>query len=57
VLVPTNFHFVIYKVDCNSGIAHQVYQTASVWKGAEFEIIAKELIYNYKGEIITVQLP
>lgn len=57
VLAPTNFHFVIYKVDCNSGIAQQVYQTASVWKGAEFEIFAQQLIFNYKGQTQRIQLP
>lgn len=57
VLAPTNFHFVIYKVDCNSGLAQQVYQTASVWKGAEFEIFAQQLIFNYKGQTQRIQLP
>lgn len=57
VLAPTNFHFVIYQVDLNSGVAQQVFQTPSVWKGAEFEISAGQLIYNYKGKLITVSLP
>lgn len=57
VLAPTNFHFVIYRVDLNSGIAQQVFQTPSVWKGAEFEISAGQLTYNYKGKLITVSLP
>jgi hypothetical protein len=30
VLAPTNFHFVIYQVDLNSGVAQQVFQTPSV---------------------------
>jgi hypothetical protein len=57
VLAPTNFHFVIYQVDLNSGVAQQVFQTPSVWKGAEFEISAGQLTYNYKGKLITVSLP
>ena len=57
VLAPTNFHFIIYRVDLNSGVAQQVFQTPSVWKGAEFEISAGQLTYNYKGKLITVSLP
>ncbi len=57
VLAPTNFHFVIYRVDLNSGVAQQVFQTPSVWMGAEFEISAGQLTYNYKGKLITVSLP
>ncbi len=57
VLAPTNFHFIIYRVDLNSGVAQQVIQTPSVWKGAEFEISAGQLKYNYKGKLITVSLP
>jgi hypothetical protein len=57
VLAPTNFHFIIYRVDLNSGVAQQVFQTPSVWKGAEFEISAGQLTYNYKGKLITVGLP
>ena len=57
VLAPTNFHFVIYRVDLNSGIAQQVFQTPSIWMGAEFEISAGQLTYNYKGKLITVSLP
>jgi hypothetical protein len=57
VLAPTNFHFVIYQVDLNSGLAQQVFQTPSVWRGAEFEISAGQLTYNYKGKLITVSLP
>jgi hypothetical protein len=57
VLAPTNFHFIIYRVDLNSGVTQQVFQTPSVWKGAEFEISAGQLTYNYKGKLITVSLP
>jgi len=57
VLAPTNFHFVIYQVDLNSGLAQQVFQTPSVWRGAEFEISAGQLTYNYKGKLVTVSLP
>ena len=57
VLAPTNFHFIVYRVDLNSGVAQQVFQTPSVWKGAEFEISAGQLTYNYKGKLITVSLP
>jgi hypothetical protein len=57
VLAPTNFHFVIYRVDLNSGVAEQVFQTPSVWKGAEFEISTGQLTYNYKGKLISVSLP
>jgi hypothetical protein len=57
LLAPTNFHFVIYQVDLNSGVAQQVFQTPSVWMGAEFEISAGQLTYNYKGKLITVSLP
>ena len=38
-------------------MAQQVFQTPSVWKGAEFEISAGQLTYNYKGKLITVSLP
>lgn len=56
VLAPTNFHFILYRVDLTSGVAQQVFQTPSVWKGAEFEISAGQLTYNYKGKLITVSL-
>lgn len=57
VLAPTNFHFIIYKVDLKSAVAKEVYQTSSVWKGAEFEIEAGILTYIYKGQHIVVELP
>lgn len=57
VLAPTNFHFIIYKVDLKSAVAKEVYQTSSVWKGAEFEIEAGILTYIYKGQQIVVELP
>ena len=56
VLAPTNFHFVFFKLDLRTGEAQQVYQTASVWKGAEFEIRDGQLFYMYKGELQTVVL-
>jgi hypothetical protein len=56
VLAPTNFHFVIYKVDLKSGVAQQVFQSASVWKGAEFEIRDGQLFYMYKGDLKRVVL-
>jgi hypothetical protein len=56
VLAPTNFHFVFFKVDLQTGEAKQVYQTASVWKGAEFEIRNGQLFYMYKGDLQTVVL-
>ena len=56
VLAPTNFHFVFFKVDLQTGEAKQVYQTASVWKGAEFEIRNGQLFYLYKGDLQTVVL-
>jgi hypothetical protein len=56
VLAPTNFHFVFFKVDLQTGEAKQVYQTASVWNGAEFEIRNGQLFYLYKGDLQTVVL-
>jgi hypothetical protein len=56
VLAPTNFHFVFFKVDLQTGEAKQVYQTTSVWKGAEFEIRNGQLFYLYKGDLQTVVL-
>jgi hypothetical protein len=56
VLAPTNFHFVFFKLDLRTGEAQQVYQTASVWKGAEFEIRDGQLFYMYKSELQTVVL-
>lgn len=56
VLAPTNFHFVFFQLDLKTGEAQQVYQTASVWKGAEFEIRDGQLFYMYKGELQTVVL-
>lgn len=56
VLAPTNFHFVFFQLDLKTGEAQQVYQTASVWKGAEFEIRDGQLFYMYKGEMQKVTL-
>jgi hypothetical protein len=56
VLAPTNFHFVFFKVDLTTGDATQIYQTASIWKGAEFEIYDGVLYYNYKAKEFQVDL-
>jgi hypothetical protein len=56
VLAPTNFHFVFFKVDLTTGDATQIYQTASIWKGAEFEIYDGMLHYNYKEKEVQVDL-
>lgn len=56
VLAPTNFHFVFFKVDLTTGCATQIYQTASIWPGAEFEIYDGILHYNYKSKEIQVDL-
>ncbi len=56
VLAPTNFHFVFFKVDLQTGEAHQVFQTKSVWQGAEFEIRGGQLLYLYKGDLQKVEL-
>jgi hypothetical protein len=56
VLAPTNFHFVFFKVDLTTGDATQIYQTASIWKGAEFEIFDGMLHYNYKAKEVQVDL-
>jgi len=56
VLAPTNFHFVFFRVDLTTGEATQIYQTASIWKGAEFEIYDGMLHYNYKAKEVQVDL-
>ncbi len=56
VLAPTNFHFVFFKVDLTTGDATQIYQTPSIWKGAEFEIFDGMLHYNYKAKEVQVDL-
>ncbi len=56
VLAPTNFHFVFFKVDLITGCATQIYQTASIWPGAEFEIYDGILHYNYKTKEVQVDL-
>ena len=56
VLAPTNFHFVFFKVDLTTGYATQIYQTTSIWPGAEFEIYDGILHYNYKSKEIQVDL-
>jgi hypothetical protein len=56
VLAPTNFHFVFFKVDLTTGCATQIYQTASIWPGAEFEIYDGILHYNYKTKEVQVDL-
>jgi hypothetical protein len=56
VLAPTNFHFVFFKVDLTTGYATQIYQTASIWPGAEFEIYDGILHYNYKSKEVQVDL-
>jgi hypothetical protein len=56
VLAPTNFHFVFFRVDLTTGEATQIYQTASIWKGAEFEIFDGMLHYNYKAKEVQVDL-
>jgi hypothetical protein len=56
VLAPTNFHFVFFKVDLTTGEATQIYQTPSIWKGAEFEIFDGMLHYNYKAKEVQVDL-
>lgn len=57
MVAPTNFHFVFFKVNMDTGEAKQVYQTRSVWYGAEFSIVNGELSYLYKGASITVKIP
>lgn len=57
MVAPTNFHFVFFKVNIDTGEAKQVYQTKSVWYGAEFSIVNGELSYLYKGASITVKIP
>lgn len=57
MVAPTNFHFVFFKVNMDTGFAKQVYQTKSVWYGAEFSIVNGELSYLYKGASITVKIP
>ncbi len=56
VLAPTNFHFVFFRVDLTTGEATQIYQTPSIWKGAEFEIYNGMLHYNYKEREVQVDL-
>jgi hypothetical protein len=56
VLAPTNFHFVFFKVDLTTGCATEIYQTASIWPGAEFEIYDGILHYNYKAKEVQVDL-
>lgn len=56
VLAPTNFHFVFFKVDLTTGCATQIYQTSSIWPGAEFEIYDGILHYNYKSKEVQVDL-
>ncbi len=57
MVAPTNFHFVFFKVNMDTGEAKQVYQTRSVWYGAEFSIVNGELSYLYKGASLTVKIP
>lgn len=57
MVAPTNFHFVFFKVNMDTGEAKQVYKTKSVWYGAEFSIVNGELSYLYKGASITVKIP
>jgi hypothetical protein len=56
IIAPTNFHFVFYKLDLASGIATQVYQTATVWKGAEFEIMDAKLHYTFNNAEFEISL-
>lgn len=56
VISPTNFHFVVFKIDQKTGIAHQVYQTKSVWDGAAFEVIDGVLIFDYKSKSNQIEL-
>ena len=56
VLAPTNFHFVFFKVDLTTGDATQIYQTPSIWPGAEFEIYDGILHYIYKAKEVQVDL-
>jgi hypothetical protein len=56
VISPTNFHFVVFKIDQKTGVAHQVYQTNSVWDGAAFEVIDGVLIFDYKSKNYHIEL-
>ncbi|MEN9742818.1 MAG: hypothetical protein RLZZ65_623 [Bacteroidota bacterium] len=56
IIAPTNFHFVFYKLNLQTGIAIQVYKTTTVWAGATFEIKNARLYYTFKNEEIEVEL-
>jgi hypothetical protein len=56
VVSPTNFHFVFFKINRETGVAHQVYQTKSVWNGAAFEVIDGVLIFDYKSKNHHIEL-
>jgi len=56
VVAPTNFHFVFFKINRETGVAHQVYQTKNVWDGAAFEVIDGVLIFDYKSKSNQIEL-
>jgi hypothetical protein len=56
IVAPSNFHFIFFKLDLQTGVAQEVYQTPTVWKGAEFEIRDQQLSYLYKEDLIDVLL-
>lgn len=56
VVSPTNFHFVFFKINRETGVAHQVYQTKNVWDGAAFEVIDGVLIFDYKSKSNQIEL-
>lgn len=56
VVSPTNFHFVFFKINRETGVARQVYQTKNVWDGAAFEVIDGVLIFDYKSKSNQIEL-
>ncbi|MEN9699897.1 MAG: hypothetical protein RLZZ301_1095 [Bacteroidota bacterium] len=57
LLCSTNFHFVLYRLEAQSGQLKEVFQSQSIWPDPDFSIENSTLFYTYHAKSYREELP